>query len=153
MFVCLFGWLFSYLFVWLVGWLAVCLVVVQLFVLLVCWLVVWLVLCLCSCLVDRLIVCSADGFRPFREIHSYEDVTITGEGVQILTYTWNSWSLSREGSLACHTFCDKGRPFRWSSPWTRDIYTYNCAFDSGTVTTVLKTTEVFRKRGSNPDLR
>ena len=29
--------------------------------------------------------------------------SITGERVQILTYTWNSWSLSREGSLAYHT--------------------------------------------------
>ena len=42
-------------------------------------------------------------FVPSEEFHSYEDVTITVEGVQILTYTWNSWSLSREGSLACHT--------------------------------------------------
>ena len=28
-----------------------------------------------------------------------------------LTYAGHSWPLSSEGSLACHTFCDKGHPF------------------------------------------
>ena len=41
-----------------------------------------------------------------RIFHSYGDVTITDEGLQILTYTWHSWPLSSEGSLACHTYCD-----------------------------------------------
>ena len=36
---------------------------------------------------------------------------ITGEGLQILTYTRHSWSLSSEGSFACHTECDTGHPF------------------------------------------
>ena len=30
--------------------------------------------------------------------------TITGEGLQILTYTRHSWPLSSEGSLTCHNF-------------------------------------------------
>ena len=46
-----------------------------------------------------------------RIFHSYGDVTITGEGLQILTYTRHYWSLSSEGSLACHTYCDTGHPF------------------------------------------
>ena len=37
-----------------------------------------------------------------RIFHSYGDVTITGEGLQILTLFWILWSLSSEGSLACH---------------------------------------------------
>ena len=44
--------------------------------------------------------------------HSYGDVTITDEGLQILTYARHSWPLSSEGSLACHTYCDTGHPFK-----------------------------------------
>ena len=33
-----------------------------------------------------------------RIFHSYGDVTITGEGLQILTYARRSWPLSSEGS-------------------------------------------------------
>ena len=29
--------------------------------------------------------------------HSYGDVTIAGEGLQILSYVWHSWSLNSEG--------------------------------------------------------
>ena len=46
-----------------------------------------------------------------RIFHSYRDVTITGEGLQILTYDRHSWPLSREDSLTCHTYCDTGHPF------------------------------------------
>ena len=46
-----------------------------------------------------------------RIFHSFGGVTITDEGVQILTYARHSWSLSSEGSLVCHTYCDTGRPF------------------------------------------
>ena len=38
--------------------------------------------------------------------HSYEDVTIFGQGLQILTYARDSWPLSSKGSLACHIYCD-----------------------------------------------
>ena len=34
--------------------------------------------------------------------HSYVDVTITGEGLQILTYARHSWLLSSEGYLLWH---------------------------------------------------
>ena len=46
-----------------------------------------------------------------RNFHSYEDVTINGEGLQILTYVPHTWPLSSEDSLACHTYCDTGHPF------------------------------------------
>ena len=42
--------------------------------------------------------------------HSYGDVNITGEGLQIFTYARHSWPLSSEGSLACKTYCDTGHP-------------------------------------------
>ena len=59
-----------------------------------------------------LYVCLFGVYRPTREFfHSYGDVTITGEGLQILTYAQHPWPLSSEGSLACHTYCDKGHPF------------------------------------------
>ena len=40
--------------------------------------------------------------------HLYGDITITGEGLQILTYTRHSWPLNSEGSLTCHAYCDTG---------------------------------------------
>ena len=46
-----------------------------------------------------------------RLFHSYGDVTITGEGLQILTFARHSWPLSSEGSLACKTYCDTGKYF------------------------------------------
>ena len=55
-----------------------------------------------------------------RIFHSYGDVTIAGEGLQILTYTRHSWPLSSEGSLTCHTYCDMGHPFImviFEDPW------------------------------------
>ena len=52
-------------------------------------------------------------YRPTRSriFHSYGDVTITGEGLQILTYARHSWPMSSEGSLRCCTYCDMGHPF------------------------------------------
>ena len=46
-----------------------------------------------------------------RIFHSYGDVTIAREGLQILTNARHSWPLSSEGSLTCHTYCDTGLPF------------------------------------------
>ena len=40
---------------------------------------------------------------------SYGDITIAGEHLQMLTYARQSWPLSSEVSLACHTFCDTGQ--------------------------------------------
>ena len=45
------------------------------------------------------VCCSSSHSKIF---HSYGDVTITGEGLQILTKAWHSWPLSSEGSLECH---------------------------------------------------
>ena len=48
----------------------------------------------------------------FRRIfHSKEDVTVTGEGLQILTCTLHLWTLCSESSLACHAYYDTGHPF------------------------------------------
>ena len=47
-----------------------------------------------------------------RIFHSYGDIIIAGEGLQILTlYARHSWPLSSEGSLTCQTYCDTGQPF------------------------------------------
>ena len=66
--------------------------------------------------------------RPF---HSYEDVTITAEGFQSLTYARHTWPFISKGSSPCHTYCDTGHP----SSKNRDTYTYCRAFRSGAVTT------------------
>ena len=52
--------------------------------------------------------------------HSYGDVAIAGEGLQMLTYARHSWPLSSEGSLTCHTLCDTGLPFIMVISRTRD---------------------------------
>ena len=50
-------------------------------------------------------ICLIVVFHPTQEFfYSYGDATITGEGLQILTYAWHSWPLSSEGSLACHVY-------------------------------------------------
>ena len=51
------------------------------------------------------------GSSHSRIFHSYGDVTIAGEGLQILIYARHSWPLSSEGSLACHIYCDTGHLF------------------------------------------
>ena len=59
-----------------------------------------------------------------RIFHSYGDVTITSEGLQILTYAWHSWPLRSEGSLTCHTYCDTGHSFIMvisEEPWHSHI--------------------------------
>ena len=52
-------------------------------------------------------------YRPTREfaIHMETSCTVTGEGLQILTYARHSWPLSCEGSLKYHTYCYTGHPF------------------------------------------
>ena len=60
------------------------------------------------CLICLFVWSSSSHSRIF---HSYGDVTITGEGLQILTSAWHSWPLSSEVSLACHTYCDMGHKF------------------------------------------
>ena len=69
-----------------------------------------------------------------RIFNSYRDVTITGEGLQILTYARHSWSLNSESSLACQTYCDTAHPFIMVISWTRDTQTCYRAFSGGAVT-------------------
>ena len=71
-----------------------------------------------------------------RIFHSYGDVTITGEGLQVLTYARHSWPISSEGSLACHPYCDTWQPFILSSSKTCVTLTYCRTFGSGAVTTL-----------------
>ena len=62
-----------------------------------------------------------------RIFHSYGDVIITCEGLQSLTYTRHSWTLSNRGSLVCNTHCDTGNPFIMvtsEDPWHLEIITY-----------------------------
>ena len=52
--------------------------------------------------------------------HSFVNVTIIGEELQFFTYARDSWPLSSEGFLACHTYCDTGHPFIMvisENPW------------------------------------
>ena len=52
------------------------------------------------------------GFSSHSRIfHSYRDITMAGEGLQILTCAQHSWPLSSKGSLACHTYWDTWHPF------------------------------------------
>ena len=72
------------------------------------------------------------GFSSHSRIfHSYGNVTITGEGLQILTYARHLWPLSSETSLACQT----GQPFIIVIFEDRDTQTYCLAFGSRAVTT------------------
>ena len=73
-----------------------------------------------------------------RIFHSYGDVTITVEGLQNLTYARHAWPLSSEGSLACHTYCDKRHTFhtwcrafgsRSVSTWFYDLILSWCIVD------------------------
>ena len=65
----------------------------------------------------------------------YRDVTITGEGFQIMRYTPHLWVFSSEGSWVCHTYCDTGHmfiTFHFEDPWHSHLLP---ACSSGTVTT------------------
>ena len=76
------------------------------------------------------------GFSSHSRIfHSYGDVTITGEGLQILTYARHLRPLSHEGSLACHTYCDTGHPFimvisedPWQSHILPSVWPWSCHY-------------------------
>ena len=67
-----------------------------------------------------------------RIFHSYEDVTINDEGLQTMFSALHPWPLSRNGTLACHTFCDTGALFIWSYPRNYDIHICSRTFGSGT---------------------
>ena len=62
---------------------------------------------------DRVTVClfELDFSSQSRIFHSYGDVTITGEGLQNLTYARHSWTNEQWVFFACHTNCDTGHSF------------------------------------------
>ena len=71
-----------------------------------------------------------------KNFHSSGNATITGDGLQILTYTRHIWQLNCEGSLTCHIYCDTGHTFIYTlAPRIRDNHTYCRAFGSGAVST------------------
>ena len=70
-----------------------------------------------------------------RIFHSYGDITIAGERLQILTYARHSWPLSSEGSLTCHTHCETGLPFKmvisedpWHSHLMSSVWQWSCHY-------------------------
>lgn len=65
---------------------------------------------------------------------SYGNVTITGEGLHILTCTRHPWPLSSEGFLARLNYLTLTNSVLWSSR-SRDTHTCCPAFCSGAVTT------------------
>ena len=84
----------------------------------------------------RLLVVCGFTFHS-RMFHSYGEFTILP-----LTYTRHSWSLSSDGSSACHTYCDTRHPFimvifedLWQSHLLPNVWQWSCL-----------------DRGSNPDV-
>ena len=72
--------------------------------------------------------------------HPYGDVTATGEGLHILTFTRHWWPLNSDGSLPYmyHTYCDRGPPFIPLISRICDTHSYCRAFGSEAVTTSLR---------------
>ena len=69
-----------------------------------------------------------------RIFHSYGEVTIAGEGLQIFTYALHL-ALSSEGSLVCLTYCDMGHQFikviskvLWHSHLLPSIWQWSCHY-------------------------
>ena len=66
-----------------------------------------------------------------RIFHSYGDINMTGEGLQILTYAQHLLLLISEGSLTCHTYCDTGNPFIIvisENPWHSHLLQWRCHY-------------------------
>ena len=70
-----------------------------------------------------------------RIFHSYGEVIITSEGVQILIYARYSWPLTSEGFLVCHTHCDTEHLFilvifedPWQSHLLSSVWQRNCHY-------------------------
>ena len=83
-------------------------------------------------IINSIFVCFLSHSRIF---HSFGDVTIGGERLQILTYARHLWPLISEGSLACHTYCDMGHPFimvisedTWHSHLMPSVWQLSCHY-------------------------
>ena len=70
-----------------------------------------------------------------RIFHFYGDVTIAGEGLQMLAFARHSWPLSSEGSNTCHTYCDTTLPLimvisedPWHSHLLPSVWHWSCLY-------------------------
>ena len=70
-----------------------------------------------------------------RIFHSFGDVTIAGERLQIFTYARHSLSLSSEGFLASHTNCETRHPFimvisedPWHTHLLPSVWQWSCHY-------------------------
>lgn len=45
---------------------------------------------------------------PLKIVHSFGNITIVCEGVQILTFARLLWRLGSDGSVVCQVYCDTG---------------------------------------------
>ena len=93
--------------------------------------------------------------RSSESVHSHGDVTITAEGLHILTFAQHLWPFrfSSDGSIACYTYCDTGHTSKWSSPKTHDTHTYCRVFCGGAVTTCFNTLGLSRLEFGHPTFR
>ena len=95
--------------------------------------------CQCHCFYDipRYVTMDYVWGLSSQIFQSHGDVTIAGEGLQILAYAWHSWPLSSEGSLACpHLLWYRASVYIIVISEYRDTHTYCRAFSSGAVTTL-----------------
>ena len=81
------------------------------------------------------------------------DVTMTGEGLHILTYARHSWPLSSEGSLACHTLLWLEASIYNGHLRGPVTITYCRASGSGAVTTCFYDVGLSRLGFENPTFR
>ena len=86
--------------------------------------------------------------------HSYWDVTITGEGLQILTYARHSWPLSNKGISVTHLLWHGAFVYngRLQGPVTL-TQVYCGAFSSGAVTTCFYDLGMSRPEFEHPNFR
>ena len=74
-------------------------------------------------------------FVLIEHFYSFGDVTMTYGGPQMLTYARHVWLLSSKGSLAWHTYCDTGLPFKmvisedpWHSHVLISVWQWSCHY-------------------------
>ena len=73
--------------------------------------------------------------RPTQEFFTHMETTSLLVKLQIFTYNRHSWSLRREGSFTCHTYCDTRHPFMmvisedtWHSHLLPSVWQWSCHY-------------------------
>ena len=90
-------------------------------------------------------------YRPTWEFFTHREKSpVPVKGYKFFTYAWYSWPLNSEGSLVCHTYCDTGHPFIWSSPRSRDTHKCCWAFGSWIVNTCFNDLGMSQTRFEHP---